>query len=98
MLAPCGKIRAIKNKGNYIVANKRDTNKRLKGFGIPIEVCIRYERMAGVKTDETPTKEQQKEVSRLMINAMTLYASEVVLTSKDYEQIAREVANNEQKR
>lgn len=30
--------------------NKRDKNKRLKGFGIPVELCVRYERMAGVKT------------------------------------------------
>ena len=80
------------------MANKRDTNKRLKGFGIPVEVCIRYERMAGVKTGETPTREQQKKVSELMINAMTIYAAKVVLTSKDYEQIAKEVANNEQSR
>ena len=31
------------------MANMRDKNKRLKGFGIPVEVCVKYERLAGVK-------------------------------------------------
>ena len=78
--------------------NKRDKNKRLKGFGIPVEVCVRYERMAGVKTGEKPTKQQQAQVTRLMVTALTVYASDVNLTSRDYAQIAKEVRENERSR
>ena len=28
------------------MAGKRDASKRLKGFGIPVEVCVKYERLA----------------------------------------------------
>lgn len=71
--------------------NKRDINKRLKGFGIPIELCVKYERMAGVKPGEEPTKKQQEQITKLMVTALTLYVAHIVLTSRDYEEIAQEV-------
>lgn len=77
------------------MANMRDKNKRLKGFGIPIEVCVKYERLAGVKTNETPTKKQAKAVTDLMVKVLIAGVSNVSLTSEDYEQIAREVKKNE---
>lgn len=78
--------------------NKRDVNKRLKGFGIPIEVCVRYERMAGVKIGERPNKKQQAEITRLMVTALTMYASGVILTSRDYALIQKETEENERNR
>ena len=78
--------------------NKRDKNKRLKGFGIPVEVCVRYERMAGVKTGEEPTKQQAKRITKLMVTALTIYAADVVLTSRDYALIQKEVEENERSR
>lgn len=80
------------------MAGKRDKNKRLKGFGIPVEVCVRYERMVGVKTGETPTKQQAQQITELMVTALTIYASKVVLTSRDYAQIQKEVESNERSR
>ena len=80
------------------MANKRNVNKRLKGFGIPIEVCVRFERMAGVETGDQPNKKQQAQVTELMVSALTLYSSKVVLTAKDYELIAEEVKQNEENR
>lgn len=77
------------------MANMRDKNKRLKGFGIPIEVCIKYERLAGVKTNETPTKKQSKDITDLMVKVLIAGVSNVILTSEDYEQIAKEVKANE---
>lgn len=77
------------------MANMRDKNKRLKGFGIPIEVCVKYERLAGVKTNETPNKKQAKAVTDLMVKVLIAGVSNVSLTSEDYEQIAKEVKENE---
>lgn len=78
--------------------NKRDINKRLKGFGIPIELCVKYERMAGVKPGEEPTKKQQEQITKLMVTALTLYVAHIVLTSRDYAEIAQEVKENEERR
>ena len=77
------------------MANQRDKNKRLKGFGIPVEVCVKYERLAGVKANETPTKKQAKEVTDLMVKVLIAGVSHVTLTSEDYAQIAKEVQANE---
>ena len=78
--------------------NKRDINKRLKGFGIPIEVCVKYERMAGVACGKRPTKKQREQVTKLMVAALTVYTSDIQLSSRDYKLIQREVEENERKR
>lgn len=77
------------------MANKRDTSKRLKGFGIPIETCIKYERLAGVKTNEEPTKAQAAAVTRLMVQVLSAGVLDVELTAEDYDQIKQEVKHNE---
>ena len=78
--------------------NKRDKNKRLKGFGIPVEVCVRFERMAGVETSAQPTKKQSEKITELMVTALTVYSVNVVLTAEDYRLIAEEVEANERNR
>ena len=77
------------------MANMRDKNKRLKGFGIPVEVCVKYERLAGVKVNEKPTKQQSKAITDLMVKVLIAGVSNVTLSSEDYEQIAKEVKENE---
>ena len=77
------------------MAGKRDASKRLKGFGIPVEVCVKYERLAGVKTNETPTKKQSEVVTDLMVKALICGVSSVVLTSEDMEQVAQYIKRNE---
>lgn len=77
------------------MANMRDKNKRLKGFGIPVEVCVKYERLAGVKVNEKPTKQQSKVITDLMVKVLIAGVSNVTLSSEDYEQIAKEVKENE---
>lgn len=79
------------------MANARNKNKRLKCFGIPIETCVKYERLAGVATGATPTKNQSEVVTRLMVNVLSAGVSNVALTSADYQQIAKEVESNERK-
>lgn len=80
------------------MASKRDKDKRQKCFGIPVEVCVKYERMAGVKTGEKPTKKQSEVACQLMVKALTIGVSEISLTSKDHELIAQEIAKNEANR
>ena len=77
--------------------NQPDVNNRLKGLRIPIEVCVKYERMAGAKPFEELTHDQKIAVGKLMVDALTIGSREVVLTSEDYEQIAQEVKQNEQR-
>lgn len=80
------------------MADSRKTSKRQKCFGVPIEVCVKYERKVGVKPGDEPTKKQAEAACKLMVDALTLGVSDVVLTSKDFEQIAKEVARNEANR
>ncbi len=77
---------------------KRDCDKRLKGMGIPIEVCVKYERRAGVKIGHAPTKAQRDEIAKMMVTQITLGVADVVLTAKDYELILEEVKANERSR
>lgn len=77
---------------------KRDSDKRLKGMGIPIEVCVKYERKAGVKTGQQPTKAQRDKIAAMMVAQITLGVTDVVLSSKDYELIQQEVKANEEAR
>lgn len=79
------------------MANQRDKNKRLKGFGIPIEVCVKYERLVGVKVNETPTKKQAKDITDLMVKVLVAGVSSVTLTAEDYKQISKEVEANEKR-
>lgn len=77
--------------------NIRDKDKRLKGFGIPIEVCVKYERAVGIPAGVEPTKQQRAAVTKLMVDVLTAGVSNVVLNSEDYELIAQEVKRNESK-
>lgn len=77
------------------MANVRDKNKRLKGFGIPIETCVKYERLAGVETGKEPTKAQSMKVTDLMVKVLSAGVAHVALTAADYDIISKEVAKNE---
>lgn len=79
------------------MANQPDVNNRLKGLRVPIEVCVKYERLAGVKVNQEPTKQQAQAVSKMMVSALILASQHVQLNSADYDQVKREVAANEAK-
>lgn len=79
-----------------VMSNQPDVNKRLKGLRIPIEVCVKFERLAGVKVNEEPTAQQRLSVSKMMVSALVLATQHVTLNANDYEQIAAEVKRNEQ--
>lgn len=79
------------------MSNQPDANNRLKGLRIPIEVCVKYERMAGVEGDAELTHDQKIKVGKLMVDALTIGCRNIVLSADDYEQIAREVRRNEQR-
>lgn len=79
------------------MASQRDANKRFKGFGIPIEVCVKYERAAGVKLGQVPTRQQAQVITNLMVTTLTMGVQHIKLTASDYEAIAKEVKSNEQR-
>ena len=80
------------------MANQPDKNNRLKGLRIPIEVCVKFERLAGVKVHQEPTIQQAKAVSKMMVSALVLASQHVMLNAEDYKQISEEVRKNEQRR
>ncbi len=73
----------------------RDTNKRLKGVGFPIELCFKMDRAVGVQPGKKPTYDQRCAVGRLIVAAVEKAVKRVKLTSLDYKLIAREIAENE---
>ena len=77
------------------MAGNRDTNKRLKAIGIPIELCVKYERMCGIKPGQRMSFTDRFHVSEAMISALEAGARNYQLTSEDYRLIAEEVRQNE---
>jgi hypothetical protein len=75
--------------------NARDINKRLRAMGLPITLCVKYERLCGVKPGKKPTFVEKIRISEAMISAMEVGVRNVVLTSTDYQLIAAEVHRNE---
>lgn len=71
------------------MANKRDVNKRLVGIGIPIETMRKIEQRA---------KSNSVRPAVELVNILEQGVRNVVLTSEDYLEIAKEVKKNEQKR
>ena len=75
-----------------------DINNRLKGMRIPIDLCVKYERLAGVQPGEKPTKLQAMAITKMMVAALYMGATSYTLTAEDNELIAEEKRNNANKR
>ena len=86
-----------KRKRYKVMSNQPNVNNRLKGLRIPIEVCVKFERLAGVKAKQEPTPQQRLAISKMMVSALVLSTQNVQLNAEDYEQIAEEVKRNEQR-
>ena len=76
----------------------RDTNKRLKWVGFPIELCFKMERAVGVQPGKKATYDQRCAVSRLIVGAVEKAVKHVKLTALDHKLIAREIEENEKLR
>ena len=80
------------------MAGNRDTNKRLKAIGIPIELCVKYERLCGIQAGKKLSFADKFHVSEAMISALEAGVRNVQLSSEDYQIIAEEVKKNEESR
>lgn len=67
----------------------------MKGLGIPISLCLKYERKIGLKPGDKPDYVQRIKISDLMISAMAAAVRDVTLTAEDHKLIAEEVRKNE---
>ena len=76
------------------MADRPDVNNRLKGLRIPIETCVKYERLVGVKQGEDPTPSQRLRIGKMMVSAVVLAVQNVNLSAADYRWIAEEVEKN----
>lgn len=79
------------------MSNQPDPANRLKGFRIPEEICVKYERAAGVKVWQKPTRAQALDVTRMMVTALSLGVQNIRLTSEDHEQILETIRKNEER-
>jgi hypothetical protein len=80
------------------MAGNRDTNKRLKAIGLPIELCVKYERLCGIKPGQRMSFTDRFRVSEAMISALEAGVRNVPLSAEDYTLIAEEVRRNENSR
>ena len=71
------------------MSNMRDVNKKLVAVGLKIELLKKIEKRA-IKHERTTPSE--------IVSILEDSTRDVILTSFDYEQIAKEVRKNEQKR
>ena len=71
------------------VSNMRDVNKRLVGIGLRIELLKKVEKRA---------KKNRRTTSGEIASMLDDATRDVVLTSSDYDDIAKEVRDNEKKR
>ena len=76
------------------MARNRDVTKRLKGIGIPIEVCVKYERMCGIPAGSRGSFAQRMRVSDAMIAALERGAEGVELSGEDWRLIRAEIKAN----
>lgn len=79
------------------MASQRKNNKRFKGFGIPIEVCMKFEKKAGFKPGQELTKKEAEKVTDEMVKALICGVADITLTSEEYELVAKEVKRNEER-
>lgn len=77
------------------MSNQPDPANRLKGIRIPEEICVKYERAAGVKPWQIPTRAQAQDVSRMMVTALSLGVQGIKLSAEDHAQILETIRNNE---
>ena len=77
------------------MASQRDNNKRFKGFGVPIEVCMKFEKKAGFTPGQQLTKKERDKVTNEMVKALICGVADITLTSEEYELVAQEVKRNE---
>ena len=80
------------------MTGQRDSRKRSKGFGFPLDVCLKFERLVGIPPGGKPDFWQRMQISHEMVKALRAHVAHISLTDKDWELIRQEIAENERKK
>ena len=70
----------------------------VKGFGFPLDVCLKFERLVGIPPGGKPDFWQRMQISHEMVKALRAHVAHISLTDKDWELIRQEIAENERKK
>lgn len=73
---------------------KRDSKKRLKGLGLPVDLCVKIEQLVGVMPGQKPDYIQKIKISDFIIRALEKATSGVVLTPENVAAVKEEVLGN----
>lgn len=73
---------------------KRDSKKRLKGLGLPVDLCVKIEQLVGVMPGQKPDYIQKIKISDFIISALEKATSSVVLTPENVAAVKEEVLGN----
>lgn len=74
--------------------NMKRPNCRQRNLQVLTEVCMKYERKHGLKPGEVPTRAQVEAINEDMVDAIERKVRNVVLTPRDYRDIADEEEAN----
>lgn len=80
------------------MTGQRDSKKRSKGFGFPLDVCLKFERLVGIPPRGKPDYWQRMQITHEMVKALRAHVAHVNLTDEDWELIRQEIAENERKK
>ena len=76
----------------------RDTSKRWRSQGLPIDLSIKLERAVGVKPGEKPNYMQKILISDMIIKALENAVADIELDSVDKAAVEKEIRSNEERR
>ena len=83
---------------NAVAKSVRDSRKRLKGLGLPVELCVKLEQYAGVKPGEKPDFIQRMKISDFVIQQLTKATEDIHLTAENMMLVKREISQNHKTR
>ena len=77
------------------MSNMPRIDKRQRNIRLPIEVCVKYERMAGFKRGAILSRADNELINRIMASTLADGVRHIILSAKDYADIAKEIEENE---
>ena len=76
----------------------RDTSKRFRSQGLPIELSVKLEQAVGVKPGKKPNYMQKILISDMIVKAVEAAVSEIELDPINRAAVEEEIRGNEERR
>lgn len=72
----------------------RDTTKRFRSQGLPVELCVKLEQAVGVAPGQKPTFFQKQQISDIIIKAVMKEVADVELNPANKALVEQEIREN----